>query len=189
LHGLTPFAPPHEGGPGEAERGVLAIAHQRDAPKDGQRLGRWRECAVTFEASARDRPRKITDFLDFRICRCRREFRRPVVPIRTRCIHFFAKARYTIYRGSCARGSPTLARGPSGNRSARSGHHRVSTGANPDARQASGNRSDRSSSHRRPAATPWSVPPPTGPTRFGTGPNSFLVLGIGDEPPPKHCQA
>jgi hypothetical protein len=101
---------------GGAERGVPAIAHRRDAPKDGQRPGRRRECAGSFEASAQGRPRKITDFLDFRICRCRREFGRPAVPIRTRCVHFFAKARYTNIRGRlCARlsnGGPWCIRKP-----------------------------------------------------------------------------
>jgi hypothetical protein len=38
-----------------------------------------------------------------------------------------------ILGGDCARGSPTVARGASGNRSGCSGHHRVSTGANLDA--------------------------------------------------------
>jgi hypothetical protein len=55
--------------------------------------------------------------------------------------------------------------------------------------KASGNPSGRSGSHRRPVATAWSVPPATGPTRVGTGPNSFLALVIGDENPPRPCQA
>jgi hypothetical protein len=46
---------------------------------------------------------------------------------------FCKGALYYILEGYCARGFPTVACGPSGNRSGRSGHHRVSTGANLDA--------------------------------------------------------
>jgi hypothetical protein len=46
----------------------------------------------------------------------------------------FSQRRVILYiAGYCARGFPTVGRDPSGNRSGRSGHHHVSTGANLDA--------------------------------------------------------